>query len=645
MTSDEVSGSRGDKELRAALEQMILSPSGWRKIFAPDGEHGRGKMPSLADSCLGVAMGVSWGRWLSAYRGRKKPLVLVATDSRPTSAALSNSLMRGLRAVRCRVVFIGIAAAPEAMAFCQNTGGIAGVAYVSASHNPLGYNGVKFSTDGGVIGASASAELIEEFRGLVAAEGAALRKSLSGECPGIGFNERQKKRCLRTYARQLNLIAGGAKSRAGRRIVLGGLRRALSERPLAVVADLNGSARCLSADRMHIESLGAKFYTFNNMPGQIEHAILPEGRALEPCKKYLEELHIRGERLGYVPDSDGDRGNLVIWDESSGSARILEAQEVFALTTLAEFACSAWMGSPDAGKLALVVNGPTSHRVRPIAETYGASVFEAEVGESNVVNLARELRKKGYRVRLLGEGSNGGVIVHPAQVRDPLNTVTALLKLLRLPKMSGRPNPFEDWCRRSGQSALYKGDYGAADILASLPAFTTSPASAENSKMKIACVEHDRLKTEWEGIFNRQWSIHAEKLRSAYGFHSWIQTNNSGIKSRRGDFGRGGFESGGGLKIVFRDKTQRDAGFLWMRGSGTEPVFRLMAEIRGARPEAEEALIVWHRAMVSEADRLATGAKSGKIPIPSPLGRGPAQGLRGAVGGGSSRPGPPQSRV
>jgi phosphoglucomutase len=40
------------------------------------------------------------------------------------------------------------------------------------------------------------------------------------------------------------------------------------------------------------------------------------------------------------------------------------------------------------------------------------------------------LREKGYIVRILGEGSAGGNITHPSAVRDPLNTVMALVKLL-----------------------------------------------------------------------------------------------------------------------------------------------------------------------------------------------------------------------
>ena len=68
---------------------------------------------------------------------------------------------------------------------------------------------------------------------------------------------------------------------------------------------------------------------------------------------------------------------------------------------------------------AVVVNGPTSMRIERIAEAYGAGVFRAEVGEANVVNLAAARRSGGYEVRILGEGSNGGNITHPATVRDP----------------------------------------------------------------------------------------------------------------------------------------------------------------------------------------------------------------------------------
>jgi phosphoglucomutase len=42
-----------------------------------------------------------------------------------------------------------------------------------------------------------------------------------------------------------------------------------------------------------------------------------------------------------------------------------------------------------------------------------------------------------------------------------------------------------------------------------------------------------------------------------------------------------------------------------MRGSGTEPVFRVMAEAAGSDRQLERRLIDWQRRMVQEADALS----------------------------------------
>ena len=603
-----------DADLRSALESMILSASGWRKVF--------GEILKPADRLLTVGMGVAWGTWLKNQLERGSATVLVATDTRPTGSVLAGMMIQGLKSVGCEVRYIGIAAAPEAMARCGNDDAIDAFAYVSASHNPLEHNGVKFGLGGGVLGGSGAKDLITRYRALIGEDGAAGRlaaAAISTTSRDVVLPDEEEKRLtLAAYEKFLYLIAGGPGNEDSRRKMLSSLREALEAEPLTIIADLNGSARCLSVDRPYLENLGAGLVTFNDRAGEIAHAILPEGEALEPCRRALEKAHAEDASalIGYVPDNDGDRGNLVIWDENIKGARILEAQEVFALSTLAEFASAAWVDA----RSALVVNGPTSHRVRIIAKAYSVEVYEAEVGEANAVNRAAELRRDGYQVRLLGEGSNGGTIIHPAEVRDPLNTVTALLKLLRLPSAPERPAPFEDWCRRIGKPELYREDFGPADILATLPAYTTTPASSDRAIMKITARDHGALKTEWEKLFLEQWNRHADLLKQAYGFTSWIEVNNEGTTSRIGTGAkvRSGAQTGG-LKVIFRDDAGQDVGFIWMRGSGTEPVFRVMAEIRGNRPEAETALIEWHRGIVAEADRLVTGIHTETEVIRSPI--------------------------
>ena len=623
-----------DAQLRDALEPMILSASGWRKVFAVDGEHGSHPLPSPEDQLLAVGMGVIWGRSLTS-RATSQPHVLVATDTRPTGPVLAEMVMRGLEHSGCRTVYAGAAAAPEAMARSGRDGGIHGLAYISASHNPLGHNGIKFGVLGGVLAGNEIEPLIAEYRKLICGDGAGRKLlEIAGALFGRGKKAEprpadpvEKKRCLEIYDAFLREIAGGSGPQDERDATLAALRRAIVHRPVRVVADLNGSARSLSADRSFLNALGVEMTVFNDEPGRIAHAILPEGASLEPCRLALEKAHARDPAafIGYVPDNDGDRGNLVIWDEALGKARILEAQEVFALSTLAEFSAGAWTqrrksSGSEPHDTALVVNGPTSHRVRLIAAAYGVEVHEAEVGEANLVGRAEELRKSGYRVRLFGEGSNGGVIIHPSGVRDPMNTVAAILKLLRLPSTPENPGPFHDWCLRIGRGDLYRDGFGPSDLASSLPVFTTTPASAPRAVMTIQAQDHGALKAAWETIFRRQWCLYKEDLTRAYGFVRWEEINNEGTESRRGtgpEHRRG--RQSGGLKVVFSDSSGEDAGFLWMRGSGTEPVFRVMAEIRGSNPAAERALMMWHRGMVAAADRQATNAGFRESSIPPPV--------------------------
>lgn len=604
-----------------ALDTMILSSSGWRKIFAQDGENGINPSVKEADLLLAVGMGLNWSRWLENHFQRPAT-VLVGTDTRPTGPALAGMIIAGLESGGSSVHYAGTAAAPEIMARCKKDERIDAFAFVSASHNPVGHNGVKFGLDGAVIGGNDARQLIAEFHTMINdVQAEANLRQIARKAQPRSADAAEKAECLRVYKAFLEEIAGGPEGSRNGPDTLTVLHQALHEQPIRIIADLNGSARCVSVDRDYLCGLGVALETFNDNAGDIAHQILPEGMALEPCRLALEKAHKTDHSalIGYVPDNDGDRGNLVIWDESIGTARSLEAQEVFAITVLAEFAAAKWASGTSArGGSALVVNGPTSHRVRDIATLYGAEVHEAEVGEANQVNRAAELRQQGYQVRLLGEGSNGGAITHPATVRDPLNTISALLKLLRLPAGQGQLNPFEDWCRLRG--IPYCGDsYGPADILASLPQFTTTAASAERAVISIETTDQGRFKTEWESLFLHQYSRHKEKLAEEYGFTEWIELNNEGTTSRNGMGSqvRSGKQSGG-LKILFRNRIGEDAGFLWMRGSGTEPVFRVMTEIRGDRLEAERKLTNWHRGMVRAADRKACGS-SQSCSIPDPV--------------------------
>ncbi len=527
-------------------------------------------------------------------------------------------MIRALIGLGSEPEYLGVATAPEIMAYARSGSRTDGFIYITASHNPVGHNGVKFGlSSGGVLDGHESERLRERYLAGLSASmaGEEIRRLVSSADPArvasvyerIGACKERALTAYREFARRV-VTGGGSESDVKRLFTR--LCGDIGSRSPGILAELNGSARCLSIDESFFSELGAKVRVLNGAPGQIVHPIIPEGESLRPCALALEEAHREDPSfvLGYVPDNDGDRGNIVIVDPSDGKARVLDAQQVFALACVSELAWLVYSGEVSYSaegraeqRVAVAVNGPTSLRIDRIADAFDAKVFRCEVGEANVVSLAAALRKKGYLVRILGEGSNGGNITHPSAVRDPLATVASILKLLSVQSRRGRPGPFEIWCRRSGQPERFKRDFTLADILSSLPDFVTTPTSEERARMKIRTPDHAVLKQNYEAVFRREWDREHERLSERYDIRSWDIISYDGMSEIHGT-GKAGKRNRGGMKILFKNGSGDHMAFIWMRGSGTEPVFRLLADVASPRSEDEADLLAWHARMIREAD-------------------------------------------
>ncbi|MBB6481070.1 phosphoglucomutase [Spirochaeta isovalerica] len=600
-------------EVADALKPMILSASGWRKVFAASGdEESREAGLTGADKVLAGAMAFVFAPFLKKQSGKNSPVVTIAMDSRPTGPALADILTRVFLALGVEVQYHFISAAPEAMAWAGRSGRTDGFAYISASHNPVGHNGIKFGLNtGGVLDGQQSAELISRFKDVLSSEeqiedimelaDTADRDLLEKTCNQSSY---WKKESYGNYKIFTDRVISGSDDPDEQQKILEAISAAAEKSPVGIIAEHNGSARSLSIDKEYLESLNILVKTLNDKPGLFVHRIVPEGFSLDLCREELEKAHSENPayQLGYVPDCDGDRGNLVYIDES-GEAKILEAQEVFALSVLAELAFQEWTGL-SSGKTAVSVNGPTSLRIEAIAGKFGAEVHRAEVGEANVVNLAVSLREKGYNVPILGEGSNGGNITYPAAVRDPLNTAGAMLKLLSLKTVEEKPGLFEIWCRKSGQMDKFVRNCTLSDIIKTLPVYTTTSAFEDQAIMRIKTESHGELKKRYEENFPREWESRRSELNKRLGITSWEEINNEGIHSRTGvgPQYRSGAEKGG-LKILFRNKAGDAVSYIWMRGSGTEPVFRVLADVKGNNREMEQYLLNWQREMIALADK------------------------------------------
>lgn len=578
---------------------MILSASGWRKVFAISGqEQDKTVMIGEDNIAISIFSAKVFADYVKAQSGKANPVVIVGMDARPTGPAIAEAAIKTFIGQNADVKFVGITAAPEIMAFSRESDGFM---YISASHNPVGHNGIKFGlSSGGVLNGTENAKLVKEFNALCEKENAQneafeLIRNIPEEKIASVYKEQSvvKAKALGSYRAFLGWTISASEEKDQQNKIFDIIKKASSEKKISVVVDMNGSARADSVDKAFFAENGIGFYAIHNKAGDIAHEIIPEAENLVYVAAEMERLQKEGHTdavLGYMPDCDGDRGNIVYWDDKAKKAVILKAQEVFSLSVLSELAYQNYLGKE---KPAVAVNCPTSMRIEEIAEKFGAKVFRAEVGEANVVNLAAEKRAEGFDVRIFGEGSNGGTITYPSAVRDPINTVFAIIKLLNIKEL------YETWCKKSGTEC--KSDYTLTDILETLPVYTTTGVSEPRAVLHIETKDHSLLKAKFQQIFEQQWKAQKVFLEN-FGIYAYECDITNGTKEVCGetDFEKSGK---GGLKVKFLDSTNKPVAFIWMRGSGTEPVFRIMCDVKGSNAEMEKALLSWETEMLLEADK------------------------------------------
>lgn len=592
---------------------MILSASGWRKVFAVSGEETDTTTEiGMENTCISVLSALVFSDYVKKRTGKRTPTIVLGIDTRPTGPEIANVMIRLLLKEKVVVRYVGVTAAPEIMAYSKLFDGFI---YISASHNPIGHNGIKFGlNDGGVLNGKENALLVEEFKAKCSDEFALQNVSRLISVRSQSDLEwvysesiSTKKEALEIYKTFSKNVISSLTNVSLQDKFFDNLKAQIKANPIGIVCDFNGSARTMSIDKEFFAENNLNFYPFNDIPGKIVHEIIPEPENLVYCAKKMEELQKAGTKdaiLGYMPDCDGDRGNIVYWDSKTDSAQILKAQEVFSLSVLAELAFSYWLNKNDSSyKPAVAVNCPTSMRIDEIAKAFNAKVFRGEVGEANVVNTARLARKEGYTVRILGEGSNGGTITFPSSVRDPINTIFAFIKLLTIKDTAEDKGLFHIWCQLSGQEDKYKDDFTLSDVLETLPVYTTTGVSESRAILKISTMDHAKLKGNFQKVFENSFKNGADGLLKKYGISSYkcILTNATTEKVDAKDFSESGK---GGLKIQLFENSDKPSAFIWMRGSGTEPVFRIMCDVKGNNPDKEKELLAWETQMLLEADKM-----------------------------------------
>ncbi|MGL5749641.1 MAG: phosphoglucosamine mutase [Paraclostridium sp.] len=115
-----------------------------RKYFGTDGV--RGIANTELDCDLAYKLGRAGGYVLT--QGKEKVKVIVGKDTRVSGDMLESALIAGLMSVGCDVITVGVIPTPGVAYLTRHYNADCGVV-ISASHNPVEYNGIKFFNQDG----------------------------------------------------------------------------------------------------------------------------------------------------------------------------------------------------------------------------------------------------------------------------------------------------------------------------------------------------------------------------------------------------------------------------------------------------------------------------------------------------------------
>jgi phosphomannomutase len=310
-------------------------------------------------------------------------VIMVGRDSRPSGEDIIHAMMGELTRLGRTVILCGIVPTPTVQFMVHNTEAVGGF-IVTASHNPIEWNGLKFVREDSTFFHPKDCERLFEM----ADENSEIPNAKES---GIIWPEQN--------AIQKHVIACAS-------LKCINLNR-IQRRHFKIVIDAVNGAGAIALPAM-LESLGCEVIEINCEPdGNFT-------RGTEPLPENLTDLSqavtSHNADVGFAVDPDADR--LAVVNEK-GEPLVEEYTLVLAADGYLK----------DTGKNEnFVVNLSTSMALEKLTESKNSSVTRSAVGEINVVNKMNEIGSD-----LGGEG-NGGVILRECHLgRDSLVAVSMVL--------------------------------------------------------------------------------------------------------------------------------------------------------------------------------------------------------------------------
>jgi phosphomannomutase len=355
-------------------EQLIISISGVRGIV---GENLTA--PIAAD------YGCAFGTFLKDKHGSqdRKLSLCIGRDSRPSGQMLKSAVTAGLCSVGIDVIDLCIVSTPGVSVMVRELGCVGGVV-ITASHNPVQYNGIKLLLNNGVAPPPDAAAQIRQYffnKHFIPADSTHYGKVTSNDQTDATH-----------IAKVLAIID----------------KKTIAEKNFKVVLDSVNGAGGRVAKKMLAE-LGCTVSAINDEPtGLFAHP--PEPLA-ENLKDLCEVVKARNADLGFALDPDADR--LAIVDENG-----TYIGEEYTLALAAKYIFSKRTGRA-------ATNLSTSRMIDDIAQKAGGQVIRTAVGEANVAAAMLE-----HNCIIGGEGNGGVIDLRVSPVRDSLVGMAFVLQLM-----------------------------------------------------------------------------------------------------------------------------------------------------------------------------------------------------------------------
>lgn len=349
-------------------EALIISASGVR-----------GTVGSALDPSQLTRFAAAFGSLIEGHS------VVVGRDTRTSGPMAHHAILAGLIATGCKVIDVGVCPTPTVLLMSKelNAGGSL---VITASHNPINWNGIEFAAEAGRLLNEA-----ERTRLMAIYDSGDFQLAAWDQQGSVDFLDTALDQHI-TNVLNCDWV----------------IRDQTQSSRLKVVIDCGNGAGSVISPRL-LRALGCKVVEVNCVPdGYFPRPAEPTPDALD---QLCEAVKSEGADLGFAHDGDADRLVLV-----SEEGKPLSSEYTFALA--AEFLLNKRKGD-------IVATVSTSRMLDDVANRHGVKLHRTPVGVGYVVEKMREVNA------VIGGEGTGGVIYPELQyTTDGIASLAAIVQLL-----------------------------------------------------------------------------------------------------------------------------------------------------------------------------------------------------------------------